>query len=166
MLPRRHFLCTLGAGLLAGSGFELRRPLAMPFRRIYLNWPQGHSIGARMNRQLELAGVEVITDVRQIERADVLFDVLAEVRDKIVVGRTVSGSIREYQLRLRLRYRVRSREGVELIPEAEMLLTRDIHFNETGALFKESEEGLLFRDMETDLVQQILRRMAVMKLPV
>jgi LPS-assembly lipoprotein len=105
----------------------------------------------------------VITDSRQIERAQVIFDQLAEAREKVVVGRTSSGAIREFQLRLRYRFRLRTQEGKELIPETEIQLNRDINFNETGALFKESEEGLLYRDMENDLVQQIQRRLATLR---
>jgi LPS-assembly lipoprotein len=43
------------------------------------------------------------------------------------------------------------------------VLTRDINFNETGALSKEYEEALLYRDMENDLVQQIQRRLAAVR---
>ena len=55
--------------------------------------------------------------------------------------------------------------GKELISDtdAEIFLTRDINFNETGALSKESEEALLYRDMENDLIQQILRRLAAVR---
>jgi LPS-assembly lipoprotein len=107
--------------------------------------------------------VEVITDPRQIERAEVIFDQLFELREKVVVGRTSTGVIREFQLRLRYRFRVRSRNGIELIPDTEILLTRDINFNETGALSKESEEALLYKDMENDLVLQLQRRMAAIR---
>jgi LPS-assembly lipoprotein len=107
--------------------------------------------------------VEVITDAKQIERAQVIFDQLMELREKVVVGRTSTGAIREFQLRLRYRFRVRTQAGIELIPDTELVLTRDINFNETGALSKESEEGLLYRDMENDLVQQIQRRLAAIR---
>jgi len=79
------------------------------------------------------------------------------------VGRTATGAIREFQLRLRYRFRLRTQGGKELIPDTEVVLTRDINFNETGALSKESEEALLYRDMENDLVQQIQRRLAAVR---
>jgi len=88
---------------------------------------------------------------------------LMELREKVVVGRTSTGAIREFQLRLRYRFRVRTQAGKELIPDTELVLTRDINFNETGALSKESEEGLLYRDMENDLVQQIQRRLSAIR---
>jgi LPS-assembly lipoprotein len=64
---------------------------------------------------------------------------------------------------LRYRFRLRSQSGRELVPDTELLLYRDINFNETGALSKESEEALLYRDMENDLVQQLLRRIAAVR---
>ena len=36
-------------------------------------------------------------------------------------------------------------------------------YNESAALAKEAEEALLFRDMQTDIVQQILRRLAAIQ---
>ena len=44
-------------------------------------------------------------------------------------------------------------------------LTRDVTFNDTEILAKEQEEQLLFRDMQTDMVQQIMRRLAAAKRP-
>jgi LPS-assembly lipoprotein len=71
--------------------------------------------------------------------------------------------VREFQLRLRVKFRVRTLQGVELIAPTEVVLQRDISFNETAVLAKESEEILLYRDMQSDLVQQLLRRVAAIK---
>ena len=120
--------------------------------------------GVKLKRSLESSGqVEVISDPREVERAQVIFDQLFELREKVVVGRTATGAIREFQLRLRYRFRLRSRNGIELIPDTEITLNRDINFNETGALSKEAEEALLYRDMENDLVLQIQRRLAAVR---
>ena len=162
---RRSWLMStaLVAGL-AGCGFELRKPPSYAFSTLFSGIPIVSPFGVKLKRSLESSGqVEVITDSRQIERAQVIFDQLFELREKVVVGRTSTGAIREYQLRLRYRFRLRSRNGIELIPDTEILLTRDINYTETGALSKESEEGLLYRDMENDLVLQIQRRLAAVR---
>jgi LPS-assembly lipoprotein len=154
----------LGVSMLGGCGFELRKPPSYAFSTLYSSVPVTTSVGAQLKRQLERDGrVEVITDVRQVERAQVIFDQLSEMREKVVVGRTATGAIREFQLRLRYRFQVRSQAGVELIADTEILLNRDINFNETGALSKEYEEALLYRDMEQDLIMQIQRRLAAIK---
>jgi LPS-assembly lipoprotein len=162
---RRSLLMTsvLAAGL-AGCGFELRKAPNYAFSTFYSTIPPVSPFGAKLKRSIESSGqVEVINDPRQIERAQVIFDQLFELREKVVVGRTSTGAIREFQLRFRYRFRLRSSNGTELIPDTEILLTRDINFNETGALSKESEEALLYRDMENDLVLQLQRRLAAVR---
>lgn len=162
---RRTWLmfATLSAAL-AGCGFELRKPPRYAFTTLFNSISIASPFAVKLTRSLESSGqVEVITDPRQIERAEVIFDQLFELREKVVVGRTSTGAIREYQLRLRYRFRVRSRNGIELIPDTEIVQTRDINFNETGALSKESEEALLYKDMENDLVLQLQRRLAAIR---
>jgi LPS-assembly lipoprotein len=46
------------------------------------------------------------------------------------------------------------------LPTSEILLTRDMAYNDAQVLAKENEEALLYRDMQTDMVQQIMRRLA------
>ena len=94
-----------------------------------------------------------------------IFDLLLELPEKVILSRTSAGAVREFQLRLRIRFKLRTREGIELIPDTELVQERDISFNETAALSKETEEGLLYRDMRSDLVQQVLRRLAVVRMP-
>jgi LPS-assembly lipoprotein len=61
-------------------------------------------------------------------------------------------------------YRLLDRNAVEIIPVTEIALVRDFSFNDSEALSKEAEEALLFRDMQSDAVQQLLRRLQVVKL--
>ena len=68
--------------------------------------------------------------------------------------------MREYQLRYRVSYRLTDNKNVNVfIPPSEIVLQRDFSFNDTELLAKESEEALLFRDMQTDAVQQLVRRL-------
>ena len=98
-----------------------------------------------------------------MNEAEVILDGLGERREKAVVGATSSGQVREFQLRLSFTFRLRTPQGKELIPETELLQTRDISFNESAVLAKEAEENLLYRDMQTDIVQQLMRRLAAVK---
>ena len=169
--PRRAFLrrsvmlsLVGGATVLTGCGFELRKPTNYAFKTLYSNVPLITPFGSTLKRGLERDGtLEVISDPKQVERAEVIFEQLGELREKIVVGRTATGAIREFQLRYRYRFRVRNRDGIELIPETEIVLVREISFTETGALSKETEEGLLYRDMEQDLISQLQRRLAAIR---
>jgi LPS-assembly lipoprotein len=81
----------------------------------------------------------------------------------VVVGVNASGQVRELQLRMRLRLNLRTAKGKEIIEGDDIVQQRDISYNETAALAKEAEEALLYRDMQTDIVQQILRRLAAIQ---
>jgi LPS-assembly lipoprotein len=73
--------------------------------------------------------------------------------------------VREYQLRYRVGFRVHDGKGGDYVPQTTIQLTRDIAFNDSAILAKEAEEGLLYRDMQTDMVQQIMRRLAAAQKP-
>ena len=96
-------------------------------------------------------------------KPDVVFTVLADQRERSIVGSSAAGQVREFQLRVRFRFRLSTPVGKELIAESEVLLQRDISYSETIALSKADEEAELYRDMQTDVVQQTLRRLAAVK---
>jgi outer membrane lipopolysaccharide assembly protein LptE/RlpB len=54
--------------------------------------------------------------------------------------------------------------ATEYIPPSTITLRREITFSDDLVLSKESEEALLQRDMQGDLVQQLMRRLAAAKL--
>ena len=149
---------------LAGCGFQLRQPPTFAFKSIYTGVAPTSVLGSELKRNLAAMGsVELITDATQQQKADVILDVLQELRQKIVVGTNAAGQVREFQLRLTFRFRLRTPKGKELIPDTEMVQQRDISFNESAVLAKETEEALLYRSMQTDIVNQLMRRLAAVK---
>ena len=162
---QRRFCLTLlasGAALgVAGCGFQLRKAPNFAFKTLFSPIAESSTLGTELKRSLESNGnVRVISDVRQIDQADAILDVLIDQREKIVVGLNASGQVREFQLRIRFSFKLRTPGGKELIGPTEILQQRDISFNESAVLAKETEEGLLYREMQSDIVQQIMRRLA------
>jgi LPS-assembly lipoprotein len=86
--------------------------------------------------------------------------VLTDQREKTVVGLNASGQVREFELRVRFKFRLRNQQGQEIISETELLQQRDISFNESGALAKEAEEGLIYRSLQSEVVDQAMRRLS------
>jgi LPS-assembly lipoprotein len=152
----------LVAGLLSACGFHLRGSggqYNMPFQSIYLAFGETSPLGTELRRNLR-AQTTVETDPA---KAQALFDVISETRGKTILSLNSQGRVREYNLTSTLVFRVRDAKGAELLAPTEISLKRSISFNETQTLAKESEEVLLYRDMQSDLVQQILRRLAAIK---
>ena len=164
MLQRRILLAQCGLLALGGCGFQLRGAVQLAFDSIYVNAGEASLLGNELKRSLESLGtVRVVNDPAQQSGAQAILDFVSEAREKTVVGVTATGQVREFQLRVRLKFRLRTQQGKELIPATELLLQRDISFNESAVLAKEAEEGLMYRDMQSDIVQQLLRRLAAVK---
>lgn len=160
---RRLGAAVLAAGLLAGCGFKLRGNQVFAFKRIAIMPNPGGAIARELRRSFG-PDVQVLAPDEPVSSAQVVLTVSDESREKVVVGVNGSGQVREFQLRMRVRLRLTTAQGNELTEDAEISQQRDISYNETAALAKETEMALLFRDMQSDIVQQILRRLAAVKL--
>ena len=148
--------------LLAGCGFHLRGTAEVPFQSVYVpNATSGIALDLKRNIQ---AGTQakVVDDAKQAEAILVFSD---ETREKNILSLASTGRVREFQLRYRVGFRMHDGKGGDYIPQTQIALTRDITFNDSDVLAKEAEEQLLFRDMQTDMVQQIMRRLASAKRP-
>ena len=164
-MRKRNLLLALPALLLAGCGFRLRGVPQFAFRSLYIVAPAGSLLALELRRTLQAAGgsLVVLTDPAMLPKADAVFELLSEKQERSVVGLNASGQARELELRLRIRFRLRRQDGSELIAPTEILQQRELSYNETIALAKEAEEALLYRNMRSDLVQQLLRRLAAAK---
>jgi LPS-assembly lipoprotein len=165
MMNKRTLLTLAPAALLAACGFRLRGVPEFSFDTLFISAAPSSTLARELQRTLDGSGskLTVLRDPVDLPKAQVGLELLSEQRERVVVGQNASGQVRELQLRLRVKFRVRGANGAELLPETELLQQRDISYNETIALAKEAEEALLYRNMQTDIVQQLLRRLAVVK---
>jgi LPS-assembly lipoprotein len=154
-------LLATGAVVMTGCGFKMRGSHSYAFKTLLSGFGDTSTLGNEFKRVLAADGAVLL--VTDSAKAQVVLDVISEQREKVVVGTTSSGQVREFQLRIRLKFKLRTPNGKDIIPETELLMQRDISYNESAALAKESEEGLLYRDMQTDMVQQLLRRLSAIK---
>jgi len=165
-IDRRWLLGSLwAAALLGGCGFQLRGVQRLGFDRVVLRPDAGGALAQELQAALAAAGVTVLPAGNTSGPVPVMLELQDERREKVVVSQNASGQVREFQLRIRVRLKLGTPSGEELVPSDEILQQRDFSYNESAALAKETEEALLFRDMQTDLVQQIMRRLASLKLP-
>ena len=152
----------LMAGLQGGCGFKLRGAPNFAFSSIAVLPQPGGPLAQELRRSFG-AAVQVVAPDAPVSQAQVVLNVLGESREKTVVGVNASGQVRELQLRFRVKFRLATVQGKELIAQDEIVQQRDISYNESAALAKETEEALLYRDMQSDVVQQIMRRLAAVK---
>jgi LPS-assembly lipoprotein len=150
-----------GASLLTGCGFKLRGTPPMSFQTIALT---GFAPRSPMAEAIQRSLADEVRVVDAPAAAQVVLQVLADRRERNIVATTSAAQVREVQLLVALQFRAHTPAGRELLPVAELTQTRDLTFAESAALAKEHEENELFRDMQADVVAQLMRRLAAIRL--
>jgi LPS-assembly lipoprotein len=162
--PSRRIALAVLTGLLAGCGFELRRAPEFRFRTVQLiGFSMRSPLGAELRSSINAGTTTQVVDAAA--QAQVVLEALTDTREKSVVASTAVGQVTEFQLRARFRFRLRTVAGKELIGPTEILQTRDLSYTESAALGKEQEEAALYRGMQTDIVSQVMRRLASVPAP-
>ena len=145
--------------LVNGCGFQLRGAATLPFDTLFI--PSNHTMLIELSRTVRNgSNAKVVTDPKA---AAATFALINEYREKVILSVNTAGRIREYQLRYAIVFRVHDGKGGEFVPPNTITLRRDITFNDQ-VLAKESEEVLLYREMQSDMVQQIIRRLQASRL--
>jgi LPS-assembly lipoprotein len=158
-----------GLTLLQACGFKLRGTQTFAFDTIAVNPSSGGAVAAELRKALGdrlfvgTASTASSGSSASTAQAQVTLDILQELRERAVAAVNAAGQVRELQLRIRVKFRLRNANGKDLIEETEILQQRDISFNESAVLAKEVEESLLYKNMQSDIVQQLMRRLAAVK---
>jgi len=153
----RAALAVLAALLMAGCGFELRGSSSLPFDTIYVPGSSG-GVALDLKRAIESSSKTRVVDAPKDAQA--VFELIEAKQEKEILSLTGAGRVREYRLRYRVRYRVHGPKGREFVAPTTLHQMRDVTFNDSQVLAKEAEDQLLYRDMQNDMVQQILRQLA------
>jgi hypothetical protein len=113
-------------------------------------------IGLDLKRTIEAHQRESVDDLR---KADAIMQISQESRSNRSRRSPAPGASR-IPAQLHGRVPHPRRQGRRRVPSNTIQLARDLTYNDAQILAKEWEEQLLFRDMETQAVQQILRRLS------
>jgi LPS-assembly lipoprotein len=158
---RRRLLLAVPGLALAGCGFELRRAAELHFESIALTGFAPRSPLAQELRTTLERSVKVTEDQAQ---AQVVFRALTDQRTRRAVVYTASGQVREIQLRMLLRYRAQTPRERELIPDSSIEKIREMTFIESAALGKQQEEQDVYREMQSDIVLQLMLQLSAIRL--
>lgn len=135
----------------------MRGSATVPFNTLYIpNATTG--IALDLKRNIEAGTQAKVVD--DPKAAEAILELSGEAKEKIILSLTGTGRVREFRLRYTVHYRVHDGKGSEYVPRSMVQLFRDVTYSDTEILAKEAEELLLFRDMQSDMVQQVLRRLS------
>jgi len=163
VIPHPSSLILLAAALLLAScGFQLRGTATLPFNTLFVQAAPTSQFAQQLKRAVRSGSGTRIADTP--DQAEVILQITSELQEKQILSLSGGGRVSEYQLRYRVSFRLTDAKNREHIPASEIVLRRDYSFSDDQALSKESEEALLYRDMRSDAVQQLVRRLQAAKL--
>ena len=166
--PSRRTLVAAGLALvMAGCGFRLRGSVTLAFETLRM----AGSTQTPVARELRLALINQVVRVDSPSESvlaaneipQVVLTVSQDQRQRVVVGQTSAGQVRELELRALFTFNLTNAAGREVIPSTSLTLTRSLNFSETAVLAKDAEEAQLFNDMQNDMVAQVMRRLATVR---
>ena len=150
-------LVTIG---LSSCGLKMRQAIVLPYNTIFIGGAITQELRINLNRYLS-AG----TNARMVitpKDADLLI-MLNETNGKQILSYNNLGQVTAYRLITQITFYVNNKEGDELIPSADLFLTRDMDFSVSAPTAAEALEVLLVSDMRQDIVSQIVRRLATLQ---
>jgi LPS-assembly lipoprotein len=148
---------------LGACGFQLRGAADYPFKTIYVSVPASPLLSAELTRTIAAASAAKV--VESPAAAEVVLAVPFVTDDKAVLSLSSGGSVREYQIVKRVQFRLHDKDGNDWMPAGEIVVRRAYTFNETQVLARDLQEQRLLREMQTDAVQQIMRRLQAARRP-
>ncbi|WP_322042567.1 LPS assembly lipoprotein LptE [Paraburkholderia sp. J67] len=159
MIRRSFLLLASSTLMLSACGFQLRGEQNYAFKRLAIVGAPA-PVSARLTRMLEGGSDSVV--VESTANADAVLHV-SESRGFSTLTLSSLGEVEEYQVNYSLNYWLSAADGSQLIQPGTIALNRAMTYSDQYSTAKVSEANLLFTDMQNDAVDQLTRRLAVLK---
>ena len=142
---------------LGACGFHLRGSATLPFSALYVDASPASVFATQLRRVIGAGSQTRITN--NPAEADATLQVLNELHESEILSLSPGGRARELQLRYRVTYQVLDKNKTLIAPPTEIVLRREFSINDQDPRGQEPEQALLYRDMQTDAVHQLVRRL-------
>lgn len=162
-MPRIARGCAVAALCLglAACGFQLRGKVDLPFETVFVEGQPYAKLTTQLKRGIEGASNTRLTETP--DGAQAIVQLLGDAQERIILAVSGGGRVRELQLRYRVTFRVTDVKQREWLTKNDVVILRDMTYDDSQVLAKEGEANQLFREMQADAVQQILRRIQAIR---
>lgn len=143
---------------LAGCGFHLRNQADIPYTSIYIDSSSNSQVATALRRLMMLGG-HADRLASSPAKAQRIIQIMDETNQMLIIAITGAGTVSEYQLQYRVKYRILTPDHKEVAAPQEIFLTRNMNFNPSQPFAYGNEQQFLNTDMQTDAAHQILHRL-------
>jgi len=156
-------LALLAVATLNACGWRIRGKVDLPYRNLFLSG----SMTPEFRDTLEMyLGVNDITLVKSAKEAELVLEIITEQNARQVLSYNGAGQITAYRIISRVAFRTFDPNGIEVTPEADIYLTRDVDFDQAKVQSFDLLVTEFIKNMRIDIVNQLMRRLsAIKKLP-
>ncbi len=161
----------LGGGLsilvmsaLSACGWRLRGKIDLPYKSILISGSLTQELRDDMEMLLRVNDIQIVKNVKD---AELVLEIISEQNARQILSYNGAGQITAYRIISRIVFRAFDPNGIELMPESDIYLTRDIDFNQANVQAFDQQVAEFVKTMRMDIVNQLMRRLAsIKKLPV
>ena len=165
-LDRRAWLgalIALPAFFTTACGFKLRGSVSIPYKSIVIAGNPSPLLRSDLEMMI-LTGSDSRV-VNNSKDADLILEIISEVSSREILAYSSTGQISAYRLNFRVAFMATDQNGVDVVPESEIYVTRDMDFSVSTALATDVQQQQFTNEMRSNLALQILRRISATARP-
>jgi LPS-assembly lipoprotein len=156
-------LSILAMGALSACGWRLRGKVDLPYKNILISGNLTQELRDDLDMMFRVNDIQI---VKAAKDAELILEIISEQNARQVLSYNGAGQITAYRIISRLVFRSFDQNGIELMPESDIYLTRDIDFNQSNIQAFDQQVADYVKNMRIDIVSQLMRRLAsIKKLP-
>jgi LPS-assembly lipoprotein len=144
-------------------GFKLRGSVSIPYKVIAITGNPSPPLRADLE-MIVLTGSDSKV-ANNAKDADLILEIISEVNSREILAYNAAGQISAYRLNSRVEFRATDQNGVDVVPEAEIYVTRDMDFSVSTVLATDVQQQQFTNEMRSNLALQILRRVSATARP-
>ena len=151
-------LIALPALFTTACGFKLRGSVSIPYKVIAITGAPSPLLRSDLEMIILTGSDSKVAN--NAKDADLILEIISEVNSREILAYNAAGQISAYRLNSRVEFRATDQNGVDVVPEAEIYVTRDVDFSVSTVLSADVQIAQFTNEMRTNLALQILRRVS------
>lgn len=156
-------LIALPAFLTTACGFQLRGSVSIPYRVIAITGAPSPLLRSDLEMMILTGSDSMVAN--NPKDADLILEIVSEVNGREILAYSSTGQISAYRLNSRVAFQATDQNGVDVVPESEIYVTRDMDFSVSTILATDVQQQQFTNSMRMDLSLQILRRVSAAAKP-
>jgi len=156
-------LIALPALFTSACGFQLRGSVSIPYKVIAITGAPSPLLRSDLE-MIILTGSDSRV-ANNAKDADLILEIISEVNSREILAYNAAGQISAYRLNSRVAFQATDQNGVDVVPESEIYVTRDMDFSVSTVLATDVQQQQFTNAMRMDLSLQILRRISAAAKP-